>query len=461
MFSLFSLVSAACTDFGGTMFCDPGDICTSLSCDCGGVNIGSWVQCSAVPMCNFNGNSYASWTILTWYKFVQFGSLNDVGNYQVMTCQSNASRSPSTWMYTHSRYAITAPTWWYCVNSFGGTMWCEDQQRCNTPTWCDCDGSLSYTYQCHKTCSATTYTNISWYIYSIPALAYWSSVIITTGVTPIANGIINYSQWFMCSWWTFLATGNELSWVSCNPWYDNISNICVLHQSWGWSVWGGGSYIPTCIVTDLMCVNGTYQHKPGGSCQWGNLGHSCTIGSGGNGTWTLPVGSILWSPYTNEFNQAYLWAYAHGITTMNTIQKANMWTKLLRSDMAKMIVNFAITLGGLTPNTGKQCTFTDIAHQSAEMKFYIKLSCQLGLMGVGIHTFNPTGDITRAEFGTVLSRVLWGTTYEWWVKYYTNHLNALKAAGIMTQITNPTSMLERRWYVMLMMKRAYELWLLN
>ncbi|MEI6118255.1 MAG: hypothetical protein WCP92_03255 [bacterium] len=80
--------------------------------------------------------------------------------------------------------------------------------------------------------------------------------------------------------------------------------------------------------------------------------------------------------------------------------------------MAKMIVNFAITLGGLTPNTGKQCTFTDIAHQSAEMKFYIKLSCQLGLMGVGIHTFNPTGDITRAEFGTVLSRVLWGTTYE-------------------------------------------------
>ena len=80
--------------------------------------------------------------------------------------------------------------------------------------------------------------------------------------------------------------------------------------------------------------------------------------------------------------------------------------------MAKMISNFAITLGGLTPNTGKQCTFTDISDQSAEMKFYIKLSCQLGLMGVGVTEFTPSDEITRAEFGTILSRVLWGTTYE-------------------------------------------------
>lgn len=80
--------------------------------------------------------------------------------------------------------------------------------------------------------------------------------------------------------------------------------------------------------------------------------------------------------------------------------------------MAKMISNFAITLGGLTPNTGANCDFTDITSQSAEMKFYIKLSCQLGLMGQGITKFDPTAVVTRAQFGTILSRVLWGNRYE-------------------------------------------------
>jgi hypothetical protein len=75
--------------------------------------------------------------------------------------------------------------------------------------------------------------------------------------------------------------------------------------------------------------------------------------------------------------------------------------------MAKMISNFAITFGGLTPNTGKQCTFSGIANQSSEMKFYIKLSCQLGLMGIHMANFDPNGEVTRGQFGTILSRVIW------------------------------------------------------
>jgi len=94
------------------------------------------------------------------------------------------------------------------------------------------------------------------------------------------------------------------------------------------------------------------------------------------------------------------------------------------------------------------------------MKFYIKLSCQLGLMWVGINTFNPQDTITRAQFGTILSRLIRGNTYEWGIKYYTNHLNALQTADIMTQISNH-SMHELRWYVLLMMKRTYEWGFLN
>ena len=79
--------------------------------------------------------------------------------------------------------------------------------------------------------------------------------------------------------------------------------------------------------------------------------------------------------------------------------------------MAKMISNFAITLGGFTPDSIKQCTFDDVANQSAEMRFYIRISCQLGLMGVGMTNFEPNTEVTRAQFGTVLSRALYGEKY--------------------------------------------------
>ena len=78
-------------------------------------------------------------------------------------------------------------------------------------------------------------------------------------------------------------------------------------------------------------------------------------------------------------------------------------------------------------------------------------------MGVGISSFNPNGIVTRAEFGTVLSRALWGNIHNITsAQYYTEHLKALKDAGIMNMISNPNQ-LEIRGYVMLMMQRADEM----
>lgn len=97
--------------------------------------------------------------------------------------------------------------------------------------------------------------------------------------------------------------------------------------------------------------------------------------------------------------------------------------------------------------------FDDIADQSTEMKLYIRLACQLGLMGVGINDFNPNGEVTRAEFGTVLSRALYGDANNAeGGMYYIKHLNALKANNIITNI-NPW-LKEIRGYVMLMLMRA-------
>ena len=53
--------------------------------------------------------------------------------------------------------------------------------------------------------------------------------------------------------------------------------------------------------------------------------------------------------------------------------------------------------------------------------------------------FNPTDTVTRAQFGTVLSRLLYGNLYNTQKKnqWYVQHLEALNNAGIMKKIDDP------------------------
>jgi len=88
-----------------------------------------------------------------------------------------------------------------------------------------------------------------------------------------------------------------------------------------------------------------------------------------------------------------------------------------------------------------------------ELQGYITQACQMGLMGVGITAFKPNDIVTRAQFGTVLSRALYGNINNDGDPYYINHLQALRQEGIMTNIATPSAP-EVRGYVMLMMMRA-------
>jgi hypothetical protein len=68
--------------------------------------------------------------------------------------------------------------------------------------------------------------------------------------------------------------------------------------------------------------------------------------------------------------------------------------------------------------------------------------------------FFPTGTITRAEVGTILSRLLRGTTYasqQGDAAYYVRHLQALKDAGIMRVIAQP-EMVELRGNILSMLR---------
>jgi hypothetical protein len=167
----------------------------------------------------------------------------------------------------------------------------------------------------------------------------------------------------------------------------------------------------------------------------------------------VPTATLGATTYSDELQGAYDYAYGIGITTQSSIDTANMYGTLIRSHMAKMMVNYAEEVLGMTPDTSLNCNFTDVATQTEELQGYITEACQLGLMGQGITAFNPNGVVTRAQFGTVLSRALYGDTYNGGDPYYADHLAALKDAGIMTNISNPNAP-EIRGYVMLMMQRA-------
>jgi len=224
-----------------------------------------------------------------------------------------------------------------------------------------------------------------------------------------------------------------------NTWTDN---------GWTSSAWGGGGATINQCTPDRDCKN-SYLNTVCGQCT--EAAKVARI--------KAKQASVVCYSYTPELNGAYAFAFANSITTINDCQKANIEWTLLRSHMAKMMSNFAVNTLGIVPNTWAVCNFADMSKESDEMKFYAKLACQLGLMwlapdGTTVNTtFNPNETVTRAQFGTVLSRLIRGTKNNGGDVYYTKHLQALKDVAIMKNIEDPDQK-EIRWYVMLMLQRV-------
>ena len=157
--------------------------------------------------------------------------------------------------------------------------------------------------------------------------------------------------------------------------------------------------------------------------------------------------------YSKEFNDAYTWAFKNGITTMSPIEKADMNAPLTRIAMAKMLSQYAINVLGRTPDTTKVVpAFPDVsAELDAAYNSWVTLAYQLGIMWINIDKFRPDDLVTRAEFGTALSRMLYATA-DWEKTYYETHLAKLMEEKIITVDT--PDMQELRWYVMIMLMRS-------
>ena len=172
----------------------------------------------------------------------------------------------------------------------------------------------------------------------------------------------------------------------------------------------------------------------------------------------IPNCSIQNSQFTSEQNDAYLWACQHNITTMRTIQEARLDQPLTRAELAKIMSVYAMKEYHLKPLKAAAVNYKDVNTDLGDLADYIQLAYQLQIMGINadgtpIQAFEPHKLVSRAEFATVLSRVIWGNKYNIsGDDRYSAHLQALKKYEIIKSDI-PANWWELRGRALLMLHR--------
>jgi len=195
----------------------------------------------------------------------------------------------------------------------------------------------------------------------------------------------------------------------------------------GWDGWGGSS-LGRWILTQPFCLTrtcySTYYDSICGPCTPDDTAPSLPSARDGY-HYATPDFPII--PPTIDYPQEWISAYqrAHrlGMISANNIYDANLEGVLYRKIAAKLASEFAIKALWLRPDTTRVCEFDDIENEIDELQYYIQLSCQLGIMGLDYYgnpdtIFNPNHFVTRDQFVTILSRMLFRWEYNLYPEEY-------------------------------------------
>ena len=239
-----------------------------------------------------------------------------------------------------------------------------------------------------------------------------------------------------------------------NQWfYAKKKNFTVTPAYRGWGGGGGSSASTTTpstsVVSGVSSSVNTWVNQP--------VKPKVEVR---NYSWdTLPsLCSAEGSSFSEEQNHAYLWACGKDITTIRAISGARLDQPLTRAELAKMMSVYVTKVLGKQPVLTGVAQYPDVDSKMGDLADYIQLAYQLQIMGIhhdgtALSHFEPNKFVTRAGFATVFSRVLYGAKYNQDGKDWANgHLNALKEAGILKNIT--PNMLELRGRVLLMLQRS-------
>ena len=173
----------------------------------------------------------------------------------------------------------------------------------------------------------------------------------------------------------------------------------------------------------------------------------------------IPNCSTQNSQFTSEQNDAYLWACQQNISTMRTIQEARLDQPLTRAELAKIMSVYAMKEYHLKPLITGAANYKDVNTDLGDLADYIQIAYQLQIMGINadgtpMQAFEPHKLVSRAEFATVLSRVIWGNKHNIaGDDRYSAHLQALKKYEIITSDV-PANWWELRGRALLMLHRT-------
>ena len=167
--------------------------------------------------------------------------------------------------------------------------------------------------------------------------------------------------------------------------------------------------------------------------------------------------AIVNNGLTREMDNAFKFAQHYQLTSAASFRDANLSGNITRAAMAKMIANFAKKALWLEPDKSVSCSFPDVpVSLDREFNNWITEACQLWIMGVWIENFKPYESVLRAEFWTILSRLVFKNKD--WNPYYQPHLNALRASNIMKD-TNPFKIEKRGNVLLMLMRTARKIWI--
>lgn len=160
-----------------------------------------------------------------------------------------------------------------------------------------------------------------------------------------------------------------------------------------------------------------------------------------------------WFEYTYEMQEAFNFAKDNWLTSADSIYSADMDWYLTRIWMAKILSQFAINVLWLQPDYNKYTTYYDVSDSlNSQFDNWATLAYQLWIMWIDTKNFRPYDRVTRAEFATAVSRMVYNTT-DWGYgrAYYEPHLYKLKDEWILTNI-DPYR-IERRWLAFIILMR--------
>ena len=345
------------------------------------------------------------------------------------------------------------------------------------------------------------YLAINWlYLFDVSTLNNWNVNNLATPVRCFVRPQFEVS--FEVNGWTDVVTQKIFSWnMATEPevqkenaeflwWFTEdganfefdtpITSDIKLHAEWqekktnngysGW--WGGGSSSSSVKNSDKSDDSSKDKVSPASEAKENSTSEKKVDKEQQNNvvnnnqnqnekTETVVTHKVSYVPDTTlpEKEQAYDFAHTYWITTKTSVESAEMDKPLTRIQMSKMLSQYAMNVMWRQPDVSEWTVkFRDVTNDmDKSYDNWVTLSYQLWIMWQNMpnHKFRPNDIVTRAEFITALSRLLYSTSdgeYRSTSRYYVHHMEKLKNEWIITN-DNP-NMTEKRWYVMLMLLRS-------